>query len=63
MSDHHENKSCVALFTRAGIEMALAVNDSITDDVALFTRAWIEIYGWDYSYSKYERRPLHEGVD
>ena len=33
----------VALFTRAWIEIAQAINDLAAQIVALFTRAWIEI--------------------
>ena len=36
-------KECVALFTRAWIEMQLIVSRYKLIFVALFTRAWIEI--------------------
>ena len=37
------HKRCVALFTRAWIEIPLYGCDTAIDKVALFTRAWIEI--------------------
>ena len=36
---------------------------SVKAQVALFTRAWIEIILYNIKYLKYNGRPLHEGVD
>ena len=36
--------SCVALFTRAWIEIIAEEKQAVKAGVALFTRAWIEIY-------------------
>ena len=54
---------CVALFTRAWIEIILGSIKYLKIIVALFTRAWIEIVakiGKDFGT---KRRPLYEGVD
>ena len=57
------NKLCVALFTRAWIEIALSCAALMRALVALFTRAWIEMYSVEYVNSSSVRRPLYEGVD
>ena len=57
------NVLCVALFTRAWIEM---IQDEFTKQeqrVALFTRAWIEISVIVNTTSTDSSRPLYEGVD
>ena len=41
---------CVALFTRAWIEMLLTYSTSVIKAVALFTRAWIEMVFADNYY-------------
>ena len=54
---------CVALFTRAWIEIYMISDMGAWYDVALFTRAWIEITAGDIPEEVNESRPLHEGVD
>ena len=56
-------KTCVALFTRAWIEIASLIKSLSGDTVALFTRAWIEIKLTDVQKELGMSRPLHEGVD
>ena len=55
--------SCVALFTRAWIEIFVHILRTYKHFVALFTRAWIEIRPYRAVYAYRWRRPLHEGVD
>ncbi len=56
-------RSQVALFTRAWIEIKLNDTYTLNVSVALFTRAWIEIE-IDYLHLRnLYCRPLHEGVD
>ena len=54
---------CVALFTRAWIEILTILNVLILITVALFTRAWIEIANATFTEAGALRRPLYEGVD
>ena len=53
----------MALFTRAGIEMIISVMLLQEHCVALFTRAWIEMFPLSKKLPIAKRRPLHEGVD
>ena len=55
--------SCVALFTRAWIEILMRRKLQVRSKVALFTRAWIEMEKSLMSSVISLRRPLHEGVD
>ena len=55
--------ACVALFTRAWIEIILYSIKYLKIIVALFTRAWIEIGEITSGINDFVCRPLHEGVD
>ena len=55
---------CVALFTRAWIEIMLSTPAlTACSHVALFTRAWIEMVITPINLIVIPGRPLHEGVD
>ena len=46
-----------------GLKYRLLRHPQIQSQVALFTRAWIEILQFLDRYGKVVGRPLHEGVD
>ena len=54
---------CVALFTRAWIEIRFLLCAVLISHVALFTRAWIEILTIFRFGLPLSGRPLYEGVD